>query len=206
LYSDARCPSLHLRRGDEPITDVEPFTREEVSKLLAVARERFPRWYPLLLGALRTGLRQGELLALRWTDVDFAGAFVRVEQNLVRGVLTSPKSHQRRRVDLSAQLVTELLNLRRRQRAAWLKRGELMPPLVFASASGGFVDEANLRHVYGRILTAAGLRHLKFHGLRHTYAALLLGSGATLTYVRDQMGHKSIQVTAGRVRAVHPCG
>jgi len=53
-----------------------------------------------------------------------------------------------------------------------------------------------VQHVYGRILTAAGLRHLKFHGLRHTYAALMLGSGATLTYVRDQMGHKSIQVTA----------
>jgi hypothetical protein len=53
-----------------------------------------------------------------------------------------------------------------------------------------------VRHAYARILTAAGLRHLKFHGLRHTYAALMLGSGATLTYVRDQMGHKSIQVTA----------
>ncbi len=77
-----------------------------------------------------------------------------------------------------------------------MKDGETLPEVVFASAVGGMLDEANVRHVYGRILTAAGLRHLKFHGMRHTYAALMLGAGAMLTYVRDQMGHQSIQVTA----------
>src|SRR5438105_2880889 len=56
----------YLRRGDEPIADVEPFSRDEVTTLLTTAREKFPRWYPLLLCALRTGMRQGELLALRW--------------------------------------------------------------------------------------------------------------------------------------------
>ena len=63
-----------------------------------------------------------------------------------------------------------------------------------------------MRHVYGRILTAAGLRHLKFHGLRYTYAALMLGSGATLTYARNQMGHKSIQVTADVYGRFIPAG
>ena len=103
-------------------------------------------------------------------------------------------------------MLTELLEVRRRERAAWLKKGESVPEVVFASESGTMLDEANVRHVYGRILTAAGLRHLKFHGLRHTYAALMLGSGATLTYVRDQMGHKSIQVTADVYGRFIPAG
>jgi integrase len=113
-------------------------------------------------------MRQGELLALHWCDVDFAGGFIRVDRNLVRGKLTSPKNHQRRRVDMSAQLAAELLDLRRRERARSLKEDESVPEVVFASDAGGLLDEANVRHVYARILTAAGLRHLKFHGLRHT--------------------------------------
>ncbi|MGH2436177.1 MAG: tyrosine-type recombinase/integrase [bacterium] len=196
----------YLRRGDEPEPEVEPYTRDEAALLLDAAREKFPRWYPLLLTALRSGMRQGELLALRWVDVDFAGRFIRVERNVVRGTLTTPKNHQRRRVDISAQLLSALFDLRRRERARWLVEGKSLPDPVFASDAGTMLDDANVRHVYGRILTAAGLRHLKFHGLRHTYAALLLGSGATLTYVRDQMGHKSIQVTADVYGRFIPAG
>jgi hypothetical protein len=98
------------------------------------------------------------------------------------------------------------------QRISWRKvdlsplEGKSLLDPVFASDAGTMRDDANVRHVYGRILTAAGLRHLKFHGLRHTYAALLLGSGATLTHVRDQMGHQSIQVTADVYRRLIPAG
>jgi integrase len=91
----------HLRRGDEPKHEVQPLTRDEAAHLVAVAREHFPRWHPWILLILRTGLRLGEQLALQWADIDWHGRFIVVQRNLVRGVLTSTKSHQRRRVDMS---------------------------------------------------------------------------------------------------------
>jgi hypothetical protein len=66
----------YLRQGDEPRREIQPLTREEVAHLSAVAKAHYPRWHPLLLCAVRTGLRQGELLALRWADLDFANRFV----------------------------------------------------------------------------------------------------------------------------------
>ena len=102
----------YLRAGDEPKPDREVLTRGEVAHLLATAQEHFPRWHPLLLCALRTGLRQGELLGLRWADLDFTGGFIAVNQSIVRGVVTTPKNHRRRRVDMSAQLAATLKALR----------------------------------------------------------------------------------------------
>ena len=93
---------LYLRAGDEPEKTIDPLSRAEVTQLLKVTRERYPRWYPLLLCALRSGLRQGELLGLRWGDVDFANGFLHVRQNRVHGVTTTPKNHEQRKVDMSA--------------------------------------------------------------------------------------------------------
>src|SRR5262249_22204867 len=162
----------------------------EVAQLLAVAAQQFPRWRPLLLCAVRTGMRQGELLALRWADVDFACRFITVNRNLVRGILTTPKNHQRRRVDMSAQLTETLaaVSLEQRQRA--LQSGAARSELVFPSADGTLLDEANVRHMFYRILKAAQLRRVRFHDLRHTYASALIQQGESLAYVRDQLGHK----------------
>jgi integrase len=114
-----RAGSDHACTADDPETSIDPFNREDAAALLATVRERTPEWYPWLLwGGLRTGLRAGELLALQWGDVNWRGSYLVVRQNLVRGLLTTPKSHQQRRVDLSRQLRAELRLWRRRQRAA----------------------------------------------------------------------------------------
>jgi integrase len=68
---------------------------------VALANQSFPRWAPWVLCALRTGLRLGELLALEWGGVDFHGGFL-VQRNFAKGIMTSPKTHQRRRVEMSA--------------------------------------------------------------------------------------------------------
>jgi len=149
-----------------------------------------------LLCALRTGLRCGELLGLQWGDVDLTGRFLWVRRNLVKGVLTTPKNHQQRRVDVSQQLAEALIVLRREERARWLKKGKRLPVWVFASQDGTALDEANVRHMFYRILEKAGLRRIRFHDLRHTFASLLIQQGESLAYVRDQMGHASIQITA----------
>lgn len=196
----------YLRRGDEPEPEIQPLTQAEVGQVLGVARQSFPRWYPLLLCAVRTGMRQGELLGLDWGDVDFAGRFLTVRRNLVRGLLTTPKNHQRRQVDMSAQLAFELEDLRRRERARWLKEGKSLPDPVFASEAGTRLDEANVRHLFRRILTKAGMRLIRFHDLRHTYASLLIQQGESLAYVKEQMGHKSIQITVDTYGHLVPGG
>jgi integrase len=185
----------YLRQGDEPKREIQPLARPEIVHLLAAAKEHFPRWHPLLLCAVRTGLRQGELLGLRWADIDFTGRFIAVNQNRVRGTITTPKNHQRRRVDMSAQLAEVLAAERLRQRQHALKTGTASPEAVFPSADGTMLDEANVRHMFYRILEKAQLRRVRFHDLRHTFATLLILQGESLAYVRDQLGHRSIQVT-----------
>jgi integrase len=82
---------------------------------------------------------------------------------LVRGVLTSTKSHQRRRVDMSAQLFAVLLDWRRQQRARWLKKGKPVPEWVFPSLEGTALEERNVRHVFTRMLEKAELRKIRVH-------------------------------------------
>ena len=106
----------YLRTADDPEPALDPFTKDEAAHVLAVARARFPEWYPWLLCGLRTGLRAGELLALQWSDINWRRGFVQVQRNLVRGLLTTPKNHQRRRVDLSRQLQVALRLWRRQER------------------------------------------------------------------------------------------
>ena len=118
-----------------------------------------------------------------------------MEQNLVRGILTSPKSHQRRRVDMSRQLSATLLNWRRRLRARCLKKGVEMSEWVFASRQGPALEERNLRRVFTRMLLKAELRKVRIHDLRHTFASLLLQHGESVVYVKEQLGHSSIQIT-----------
>ncbi len=179
----------YLRRGDEPKPDIHPLTRSEAAHLVAIAREHFPQWHPWVLLALRTGLRLGEQIALQWGDVDWLGRFVLVQRNRVRGVLTSPKSHQQRRVDLSAQLSAALLEWRRYQRARWLKKGKDLPVWVFPSREGTALEERNVRHVFTRMLEKGELRQIRIHDLRHTYASLLLQQGESIVYVKEQLGH-----------------
>jgi integrase len=185
----------YLRRGDEPKTELHPLTRAEAAHLIATAERYFPRWYPWILLALRTGLRLGEQLAVNWGDIDFNGRFVAVQRNIVRGIVTSPKSHQRRRVDLSPQLITALLQWRRVQRTRWLKKGKTVPPWVFPSLERTALEERNVRHVFTRMLEKAELRQVRIHDLRHSYATHLLQAGAPITYVSQQLGHADASIT-----------
>ena len=185
----------YLRRGDEPKALIQPLTRAEAAHLVGVARVHFPRWHAWVLLTLRTGLRLGEQIALQWGDIDWNGQFMVVQRNLVRGVLTTPKSHQCRRVDMSTQLIRALLEWRRVQQARRLKKGQEMPPWVFPSRQGPALEERNVRHVFKRMLEKAQLRHIRIHDLRHAFASLLLQQGESVVYVKEQLGHGNIQIT-----------
>jgi integrase len=192
-------PGRHLRDPNAPKrSQIDPFTRVDVVALLQTAQEHFAEWYPFLLCAARTGLRLGELRALEWDDLHWRKRFVLVERNWVENRLTTPKNGTSRNVDMSLQLRGVLRLARRRQRLEWSKRGLPLPKFVFSSSAGTRLDDSNIRKAILRIVEKAGVRRRSrvVHVLRHTFASLLIQQGESLSYVRDQMGHASIQITA----------
>jgi len=182
-----------------------PLTRDEAETLLESAREFCPRYYPLFLTSLRAGLRRGELVALKWGDIQFGASEqdhnrnILVQRNYVYGQFTTPKSKKPRRVDLSRQMRATLLALRDERLLEVFLAGKnsVSDELVFPAPEGGVLDPD---HLYDRyflpVLEKAGLRRIRFHDLRHTFGYLLIQAGASLPYIRDQLGHSSIQVTA----------
>jgi integrase len=144
------------------------------------------------------------LIALQWGDIQFgtsdqdSNRYILVQRNWVNGSFTSPKSRKSRRVDMSRQLRAVLLELRdQRLLDAYLKgRKTTSDQLVFPSESGTVLQPENLYHRYFLpILEHAGLQRIRFHDLGHSFGSLLIQGGASLTYVKEQMGHSSIQVT-----------
>ena len=178
-------------------TDVNVLTRDEVRVFLETVAERSPRYYPFFLCALRTGMRLGELLALEWGDVDFRGGFIEVRRAYVKGQITTPKNGKSRRIDMSRQLAETLKSLLvERKKEALAKGWGEVPEQVFVNEDGGVIHEANLRNrVFFKALAKAGLRRIRIHDLRHTFASLLIQNSESLAYVKEQLGHHSIQIT-----------
>jgi len=179
-------------------------TQAETGQFLQAAKEICPEYHPLFLMALRAGLRRGELVAVQWGDLQFgkdeqdANRFIIVQHNYVRREHTTTKSKKSRRVDLSRELRRVLIELRdRRLLEAFLQgKNDISDELVFPSPGGSILDPDNLYHRYFQpVLTKSGLRKIRLHDLRHTFGSLLIQSGASLVYVKEQMGHSSIQVT-----------
>ena len=207
----------------EPGAPTNPLSREELSILLEKAEEKAPDLYPLLLCAARTGMRQGELIALKGTDLDFNGRFIEVNRTLSRGKITLPKSNKTRRVDMSGQLTGALQDLLSKRKALALRRemekpsgerrsaaevtGDIMEGWLFTTPIGTQLDPNNMRkNVFYRLLDLAGLRRVRFHDLRHSFATLLIQQGESLAYVRDQLGHHSIQITVDTYGHLVPGG
>ena len=175
---------------------IAPLTREEVAVLIQTAKEKLPRYYPLFLCAVRTGLRMGELLALQWSDLDWQGRFIEVRRNYTHFQITTPKSGESRRVDMSKELTQTLKDLLLERQIDAGATGTEVPLWVFPSETGGLLHPHNIRdRVFYGLLKKAGLRKVRFHDLRHTFASLLLQNGESPVYVKEQMGHSSIQVT-----------
>jgi integrase len=142
----------------------------------------------LYLTAAFTGLRRGELLALRWRDVDFAGSLIRVRASYADGHLTTPKSGKVRAVPMAPSVASALAKLG--ARTDWVGDEDL----VFPGHTGGFLDGSALRRRYGEALKRAGLRRLRFHDLRHTFGTRMIAK-ADIRRVQEWMGHSSIQTT-----------
>ena len=178
--------------------EIQPLNADEVRLFLRTVLEHSPEQYPLFLCAIHTGMRLGEVAALKWGDVDFNGKFLTVRRNYVEGeIIPFTKTKKIRRIDLSDTLLDALQQLKRERREVWLKKGNNeIPEWVFCNQQGNPADMQNVknRHFY-KCLEKAGLRRIRFHDLRHTFASLLIQDGQPLAYIKDQLGHSSIKLT-----------
>jgi integrase len=149
----------------------------------------------LIRVAAYAGLRMGELLALRWRDVDFTGHALTISRAMSAGVESSTKSGRVRRVPLPDQAAGALDRLSRR--TDFTGAGEL----VFCNALGRPLDGSALRRRFKKARDAAKLRPLRFHDLRHTYGSLLAANGVDLVTIQSVMGHSALATTGRYLHA-----
>jgi integrase len=160
-------PALNVERLREPRSlDMDVFTPEEVMALVRAAASEQDA--AIVLTAAFTGLRRGELVALRWRDVDFAASLIRVRATYAHEALTTPKSGRVRSVPMAPAVAAALARLGQRGVAV----GDV--DQVFLGAGGGYLDGSALRRRYERALERAGLRRLRFHDLRHTFGTRMI--------------------------------
>jgi integrase len=175
--------------------EIEPLTKEEVSLFMEDCQILAPAHYPFFLCAFRTGMRLGELLGLRWGDVDWQGKFIEVRRSYKMGRTTPTKTGRVRRVDMSDQLleVLRVLHTQRKRESLREGTGEVIETIFHRG--GKCMEQNYIRRVFKRLLVKAGLREIRLHDIRHTFASLLLSDGASPVYVKEQLGHTSIQMT-----------
>ena len=176
-------------------------TPSEVAVLLDKAQGSY--YYAVIYTALSSGLRQAELLGLRWRDIDpDIMMSLSVSQVLYKrhGVceFKQPKTaHSRRRVAMTPKLAQYLREYRaERESIAWQIGQPLsLDSLVFCHADGRPLDPSVLSHEFARLVRRAGLAGVRFHDLRHTFASLMLLRGAKPKVISEALGHSSVAFT-----------
>jgi integrase len=175
-------------------------TPGEVEVLLDTAKDN--PYYPVIYMAVSTGLRQAELLGLRWRDIDLDMLSISVSQVLYKrhGIceFKEPKtSHSRRRVAMTPKLALFLREYRAERESLYWQLGQplTLDSLVFGSLEGKPLDPSVLSHDFARIVKRAGLESVRFHDLRHTFASLMLLRGAKPKVISEALGHASVAFT-----------
>ena len=197
-------------------TEREPLAPDEIARLLDAATGH--RDELLILLALTTGMRQGELLGLTWQAVDLDAGVLHVRHTLDgrSGQLVEPKTRRSRRTLAIPADVVALLQAHRVRQMEWRLKagaqwysGPTSPAtsiaghdrptagLVFTTRWGRPIDGTNLTHRYQRLCAEHGIRRTSWHDLRHTAATLMAAAGIRPEEARDQLGHASIRTTLG---------
>ncbi len=202
--TDAVTPPRLVRRS------MRTLTPPEAQKLLEVLRK--DRLYALYLLAISTGMRQGEILGLRWTEVNLDSGTVRVVRAIqrIKGqgfVASEPKTERGRRAIALPKITVQALQEHQKQQAEdkallgteWQEQG-----LVFTTLIGTPLDARNILRHFKDALKQADLPEMRFHDLRHTAATLLLLQEIHPKVVQEMLGHSSITLTLDTYSHVLP--
>ncbi len=181
-------------------TEIEILNDDELPRFLIEARPT--RYYTAFLLDATTGMRRGEVLAVRWRDIDLDGAVLTVNQSVEEtkaGLrVKPPKSRRsRRNITLPALTVEALRRHRVRQLEERMKLGlgRDQDGLVFTDLEGGLVKPRYLTKEFSRIAKLAGLGRVTLHSLRHTHITSLLADGVNPKVVSERVGHASVAFT-----------
>lgn len=179
--------------------ELSPLTADQVATFLDSIEGDHQR--ALYVTAIGTGLRQGELLGLRWADVDLDAGMLTVRHTLQRGTrtLAEPKTERgRRTLRLPGEVQEALRDHRRRQLAERLATGArwVDEDYVFTTGQGRPLAARNVLRSWHEHLERAGLPSQPFHNSRHAYATLLLEDGEELGVISRTLGHSQIATTA----------
>ena len=190
--------------------EIVALSTDETRRLLdAAAEDRLEALYVL---AVHTGMRQGEMLALRWQDVDIENAVLSVRRTLTRRggkvAFGEPKTKKSRR---SIRLTPQAVDALRAHLERQLRDMEILGDhyqdqgLIFTTDTGAPINPSNLRQrSFTPLLKRAGLPHMRFHDLRHTCATLLLSRGVHPKFVQEPLGHATIAITLDTYSHVMP--
>lgn len=189
---------------------VQVLTEEEITKLETELknREEIPMFSHLVAVALRTGMRRGELLALKWDCINFEEKRLHIKRNVVYSPSTGckfgpTKNKKRRIIEITDELVDTfraIAALQQKYKDAIADNKRRLPynekaNLVFTSDNGSLIHPDTVTKWFPLLCEEIGVTRLNFHCLRHSHASHLLASGEDISYVSKRLGHSSIQVT-----------
>ena len=208
LVSINVCDDIRLPAREEP--DRQFLTSEQAHLLLQKVKEH--QLEMILILALATGMREGELVGLRWSDVDLEAGMLRINRTVtyVTGhgnVEGEPKTAKgKRNIMLPPFVVVALKHHYTMQEKGRLEFGStwIARDLVFPEKNGDFIVANTLLRRFHRLLKEIGLPRMRFHDLRHSTATLLLSMGVPLKVVQELLGHSSIDITANIYSHVLP--
>jgi integrase len=191
-----RDPTLYVKRPRVETEEMDFLNPEEIRLFLDNVGHEY---YALFLTAVMTGMRRGELLALQWGDIDWNSNQISIRRSIFRGEFINPKSKNSiRRIVMSPVLRQELEQYR-------LLGRKSDKELVFANGNGLPLNPDNLvKREFHPALDRAGLRRIRFHDLRHTYASLLISQGENIKFIQSQLGHASAKTTLDRYGHLMP--
>jgi integrase len=187
-YNPVRDAERPRDQGNEEKPAIRILTTSEVKSFLDA--EENQKFKTLFMLTIMSGARQGELLGLKWKDVDWLNNQIHIQRTFNEGAWYKPKSKaSKRKIDLGPAMMSALKEWK-----------VACPPseldLMFPNEAGKPINHSNMlwRHFFPA-LKKAGIKRIRFHDLRHTYASLLIEQGENIKYIQSQLGHSSPTVT-----------
>ncbi|MEI8388268.1 MAG: site-specific integrase [bacterium] len=181
-------PARCIKKLKEVKKEMKILSKEQINILLESSKNTNQQAYTLISTAIFTGIRQGELLALTWEDVDFTNNIININKTVYDGIVTTTKTES------SVRKITMCKGLKKVLQEWKLRTSN--DNLVFPNKKGNHIDKKNLTaRIFKPILKNAELPNIRWHDLRHTYASIMISERASMRVVQEQLGHKSFKTT-----------
>ncbi|TCJ00481.1 tyrosine-type recombinase/integrase [Cytobacillus praedii] len=190
-----------IKLPSNPKQEMKVWNEDEFNQFIKVAKKDTSNYYIVFYLALMTGMRQGEILGLRWSDIDFENEILIIQQTLShdgKEFLKGGKTKSSRRsIHLSTQTLETLKKHKKTILENKLKLGSAYIDfdLVCCTETGTPLNPSNIRRKLNALIKIAEVPKIRFHDLRHTHATMLLLKGVNIKVIQERLGHSNIKVT-----------